>query len=326
MKAIVVEEPGGVDKLNFDEFKTPVPKEDEILVKVKATALNRADILQRKGKYPPPEGASPLLGLEIAGTVSAVGKNVTKWKAGDKVFGLIPGGGYAEYAVIHEDMAIAIPGNLSFEESAAIPEVFLTAFQAVVWYGKLKKKETILIHAGASGVGTAAIQLAKQFDAEIIVTASKGKHDACLKLGADKAIDYKSAPFEAEVMNFTQKQGVDVIIDFVAGPYFNQNINCLKPDGRMVLLATLGGGEVEKFDLRKILRKRLSITGSTLRARSRDYQIKLTDEFAHFALDRFKEGKLKSVIDKVYNWKDVKEAHQFMEDNKNIGKLVLKIE
>lgn len=325
MKAIIVNKPGGVDQLKLGEYPKPVCGENEILVQVKATALNRADILQREGKYPPPVGASPILGLEISGIVEQVGSRVFKWKASDRVFGMLPGGDYAEYAVIHEDMAMEIPASLSFEEAAAIPEAFLTAFQALVWLGELKGAEFVLIHAGASGVGTASIQLAREIGAKIIVTASKEKHKICRELGADLTIDYKTQNFKEEVLKFTNNYGADVIIDFIGGSYFRDNIESLTRDGRLVLLATLSGGKVNEFDMRQILTKRLKIIGSTLRSRSLDYRIKLTKEFKEFAYDKIKRGIIKPVIDEVFDWKNVERAHKKMEENKNIGKIVLKI-
>ena len=325
MKAILVTSPGTAENLVIEEVDTPAPKPYEILVKVAATALNRADILQREGKYPPPKGASPILGLEMSGEVVALGERVTKWKTGNQVFGLLPGGGYAEFAVIHEDMALPLPGNIDLIEAAAIPEVFLTAYQALCWLGKLQKGETVLLHAGGSGVGTAAIQLAKALEAKIMVTASAGKHQVCLDLGAHWAIDYQTQDFQEKVMEYTANKGVDVIIDFVAAPYFQQNIESLGADGRLVLLAMLGGGKIENFDLRKVLIKRLQIIGSTLRARSLDYQIALTQDFSQFAMPRFQRGEIKPIVDTVFDWKDVQEAHRYMEANKNIGKIVLKI-
>lgn len=325
MKAILFDEPCNADKLYIGEFPKPEVGEDEILVEVKAAALNRADILQRLGKYPPPLGASPVLGLEIAGTVAEVGSKVFKWKTGDKVFGLIPGGGYAQYAVIHEEMAMKIPDNLTFEQAAAIPEAFLTAYQAIVWLAELKPAEYILIHAGASGVGTAAIQLAGEIGAKIIITASAEKHFICKELGAEVLIDYKSQNFREVVMRTTNDYGVDVVIDFIGANYFNDNIESLARDGRLILLATLSGGKVKEFDVRQILSKRLKIIGSTLRSRSLEYQIKLTKDFKQFAYEKISSGKIKPVIDKVYDWKDVAQAHMRMEENKNIGKIVLKI-
>jgi tumor protein p53-inducible protein 3 len=279
------------------------------------------------GKYPPPKGASPLLGLEIAGEVVEAGTACNRFKKGDKVFGLLPGGGYAEYAVINESMAMPVPENLSMEEAAAIPEVFMTAYQALFWLGKLQPNERALIHAGASGVGTAAIQLARAQKAEVLITASEWKLHACKELGAHKTINYqdKEVPFEDEVLAYTNNEGVDVIVDFIAGPYFNQNINCLRTDGRLIILASLGGGKVDELDLRKILIKRLQVIGSTLRSRTQDYQIKLTQDMISFAMPHFKSGAIKPVIDSVYDWQDVAEAHRYMEQNKNIGKIVLRV-
>ncbi len=325
MKSIIFEQPGDPEVLKLGETDKPVPGKNEILVKVHAAGINRADTLQRKGKYPPPIGASPILGLEIAGVVDEIGESVTKWKKGDKVFGLIPGGGYAEYAVINELMAMPVPDNLSFQEAVAIPEVFLTAYQALIWYGKLKNFESVLIHAGASGVGTAAIQIAKEIGARIFVTASQSKHKACINLGVEKAIDYKNEKFNEKILEYTNGKGADVIVDFIAGPYFKQNLDSLNVDGRLIVLATLGGGNVDEFDMRKILVKRLSIIGSTLRSRTLDYQIKLTNEFSSFALERFKDGKLKPVIDSIFEWNKAGEAHKYMEENKNTGKLILTI-
>jgi tumor protein p53-inducible protein 3 len=325
MKAIIVENPGSAAQLRLGEYLKPVCGENEIMVKVKATALNRADILQREGKYPPPLGASPILGLEMSGIVEEVGSRVFKWKSGDKVFGLLPGGGYAEYAVIQEDMAMEIPANIPFEEAAAIPEAFLTAFQSLVWLGELKAGEVVLIHAGASGVGTAAIQIAREIGAKIIITASKEKHKICKELGADVTIDYKNENFRYEVLKFTNNYGADVIVDFIGGAYFNNNVECLTRDGRLVLLATLSGGKVEDFDMRQILIKRLKIIGSTLRSRSLDYQIKLTKEFKEFAYDKIKRGIIGPVIDEVLDWKYVEQAHRKMEENKNTGKIILRV-
>ncbi|MGK7396166.1 MAG: NAD(P)H-quinone oxidoreductase [Candidatus Cyclobacteriaceae bacterium M3_2C_046] len=325
MKAILVKAPGGVENLSLGEWEKPMPQSNELLVKVQAAGINRADILQRKGKYPPPRGTSPLLGLEVAGVVEKVGEQVEKWKEGDEVMGLLPGGGYAEYIVIHEEMAIAKPDHFSMAEAAAVPEVFLTAFQAVKWLGRLKEKETILIHAGASGVGTACIQLAKALESQIIATASAGKHETCLNLGADHVIDYKSRSFKEEVDKITEGKGVDVIIDFIGAAYFQDNLDSMALDGRMVMLALLGGIKMDHLDLRKIVGRRLQITGSTLRSRSLDYQIKLNQELTHFAINLFHNGTLRPVVDKIFPWEQVAEAHQYMEANKNQGKIVLKI-
>lgn len=325
MQAILVKSPGDAEQMYLGEAPTPSPKAQEILVKVHATALNRADTLQRRGMYPPPAGASEILGMEISGEVIEIGAEVTHWKQGDKVFGLLSGGGYATHASIHQDMAMKLPEYLSYEEAAAIPEVFLTAFQALKWLAKLQPSEKILIHAAASGVGTAAIQLAKAMNAEVYATASAPKHQICYELGATKVIDYQSQNFQEEIQQYSQTKGVDVVLDFIAAPYFEQNLQVLHTDGRLVILALLGGLEVEKFNLGLLLRKRLQIIGSTLRARSQAYQISLTQEFWDFAAALFENKTLRPVIDTVYPWQEVIKAHQHMEANQNIGKIILKV-
>lgn len=326
MKAVLVREFGGPEQLQLGDVNQPVVNSNDISVRVAASALNRADTLQRKGLYPPPKGASEVLGLEMSGTVEAVGQNVRRWKKGDRVCGLLAGGGYAEYVSIHEDLAIEIPDQMSFTEAAAIPEVFLTAYQALSYLANLQLGESILIHAGASGVGTAAIQIAKAMGAsQIIVTASKGKHETCSGLGANACIDYKVENFEKVSGDLTEGKGVDVIIDFLAASYFQQNINSLNYDGRMIMLALMGGIKIENLNVANILKKRLRIIGSTLRARSLEYKIQLTKDFSEFALPLFQSGELKPVIDSIYNWNNVAEAHRYMESNKNKGKIILEI-
>lgn len=325
MKAILIKEFGNADQLIMGEFPAPQPAANEILVKVHATALNRADLLQREGKYPPPPGESPILGLEMAGEVVAVGDAVTRWQPGDRACGLLGGGGYAELAVIHEDLAMPIPPNLTFEQAAAIPEVFLTAFQALYQLANLQPEESVLLHAGASGVGTAAIQLAKQADATIFVTASASKHDFCRQLGAQHTIDYQKENFETTILEKTNGKGVNVVVDFIGAPYFQQNLNVLQMDGRLVLLATMGGVKISELQIGNILRKRLHIIGSTLRARSLDYKIALTRDFRLFAWELFEKDILQPVVDKVFDWQDVAEAHRYMESNQNKGKIVLRV-
>ena len=325
MKAILLHEFGTPEQLYLGEYKTPQLGANEILVKVKATALNRADTLQRKGLYPPPKGESPIIGLEMSGVVVELGTDVTRWTLGDKVCGLLAGGGYAEYVKIHEEVAMPIPNNLDFIQAAALPEVFLTAFQTIDWLAHLQSGERILIHAGASGVGTAAIQLAKQKGAEVIVTASESKQDICKTLGADKTINYKNEDFKEAVLDYTNGEGVDVVIDFIAAPYFHRNIDLLRADGRLILLAWMGGGKVDEVNLQQILLKRLHIMGSTLRARTIDYKIKLAQDLMRFAWPLFENGKLKPVVDSVFDWAKVAEAHRYMEANKNKGKIILKV-
>ena len=326
MKAILLKEIGTADQLYIGDTPTPTPSNQEVLVKVYAAGINRADILQREGKYPAPKGASTILGLEIAGEVVSKGPDVSKWQMGDKVFGLVSGGGYAQYANIHQDMLMHVPSNLSYVECAAIPEAFLTAYQALISQAGLQPKEKVLIHAGASGVGTAAIQIAKLIGASPYVTASKNKHKACFELGAETCIDYKSQNFEQVVKELTNGKGVDVILDFVAAKYYQQNINSLALDGRMVMLAFLGGIKVPEVNLVPMLSQRLKIMGSTLRSRSPAYQIELTKSFFDFGYDAFTDGRLKPVIDSVFSWEKVQEAHRHMEANLNTGKIILKIE
>lgn len=326
MKAILVKEFGGPEQLYLGDTDQPQPAPEEVLIKVKATALNRADTLQRMGKYPPPPGASSIIGLEVSGVIEKIGKDVTDWKVGERVCALLPGGGYAEYVTVHSQCLIPIPERFDFQKAAAIPEVFLTAYQAIFYLSKLKKGERILVHAGASGVGTAAIQLAKSIGAkEIIITASAGKHQLCKDLGADYTIDYKTQNFEEEVNKITNGEGVDVIIDFLAAPYFQKNINSLAFDGRMVMLALMGGWKVDELIIANILRKRLHIMGSTLRARTIEYKIGLTKDFSDFALAKFETGALQPVIDSVFDWREVVQAHQLMESNKNSGKIILTV-
>jgi len=326
MKAVLVNSPGDASHLNIGEYPTPQPNDNELLIKVHATSLNRADILQRQGNYPPPAGSSPILGLDVAGSVEEIGGKVTAWKKGDRVFGLLAGGGYAEYAILHSDMAMRIPETLTWEDAAAIPEVFLTAYQSLILLGNLAQGETVLIHAGASGVGTAAIQIARETGAQAIVTAgSEEKLESCLSMGASTAINYKNGPFQQAVLAATDNRGVNLLLDFVGSPYWQQNLAVLATDGRMVFLAMMGGSKVENFDLRIFMAKRLKIMGSTLRSRSPEYKIDLTRHFARFALPRFAAGSLKPVIDRTFPWESVAEAHRYMEENRNIGKIVLKV-
>ncbi len=325
MQAIRVRQPGGPEQLYLGAYPEPVPGEGELLVRVEATALNRADLMQREGRYPPPPGASEILGLELAGTVAALGPGCEGRCVGDRVFGLLPGGGYARYAVLPLRMAMPVPANLSFEEAAAIPEVFLTAFQALFWLGDLREGQRVLVHAGASGVGTAAIQLANVVGARAIVTASAPKHAACLDLGAELAIDYKTEAFAERVLAATGGRGVDLILDFIGAPYFKGNVEALALDGRLVLLSMLGGSRVEALDLRALFGKRLHVLFTTLRSRSLAYKIDLTQDFARRMLPRFEDGSLRPVIDAVYNWTEVQAAHRYMGENRNTGKIVLRV-
>ncbi|MBL8149778.1 MAG: NAD(P)H-quinone oxidoreductase [Blastocatellia bacterium] len=323
MKAIVQDG----EKLLLGESDTPKFGKDEIVVKTAATAINRADLLQKRGLYPPPAGASTILGLEAAGVVEQVGEEVVGWKIGDRVCALLAGGGYAEYFVTPAELAMPIPEHFSFEEAAAIPEAFLTVQLSLVKLGGLTSNQTVLIHAGASGIGTAAIQMVREMGSTAVVTVgSERKQLFCLSLGAELTINYREEDFEKKIAEFTEGKGVNIILDPVGAPYWQQNINSLAMDGRLVLIATMGGAKLEAVDLRKILSRRLQVIGTTLRARSREEKSLLTREFIDFALECFNDGRLVPVIDNVWNWRDVEEAHRYMEQNSNIGKLVLKVD
>lgn len=321
MKAILYSQPGGPDVLRYDNAPDPIPAIDELLVKVHATAANRADTLQRKGGYAPPEGASSILGLELAGeVVQATGD----FKVGDRVMAVVTGGGYAELASVPVGMAMRIPDTMSYEQAAAIPEVFLTAYLNLFTLGKLQRGETALIHAGASGVGTAAIQLVRATGAQAIATAGTAdKVRFCESLGA-QAIHYKSESFVERTMVLTQGRGVDVILDFVGAPYWNDNLKALGANGRLMLIGMMGGSSGQ-LDLGMIMGKRLTITGTTLRRTPLAQKVALTREFEAFAMPRFASGELKPIIDRVLPLSRAAEAHRRMEANENIGKLVMTI-
>lgn len=311
--------------LKIREWEDPVLEADGLIVQVKATALNRADLMQKRGLYPPPKGASPILGLEMAGEVVQVGGSVKGWKPGDRVFALLPGGGYAEKVSIPAGMAMPIPDGWSYEQAAAVPEVFLTAYLNLFMLGGLREGSTVLIHAGASGVGSAAIQLVREAGAVSIVTAgSPEKLEACLRLGAHKAINYKEGPFAPQVKEATGGLGVDLILDLIGASYFEQNLDCLAVNGRLVLIGLMGGSHIQNLDLNRLLMRRIQLIGSTLRSRPVTEKIELTRQFNEFASRRFAEGRMQPVIDSVWELEQVNEAHERMERNENIGKIVLR--
>ncbi|MFK7847534.1 MAG: NAD(P)H-quinone oxidoreductase [Rhodothermales bacterium] len=325
MQAVCVINPGRQSLLEIQSVEKPAPGSGELLVKVHATALNRADLMQRNGVYPPPPGASDILGLEMAGTVEGWGASCDGWRQGDRVFGLLPGGGYAQYVVIPQALAMHMPDTMSFEDAAAVPEVFLTAFQALCWLGELASHENVLIHAGGSGVGTAGIQIAKQLGATVFVTASAGKHETCLELGADVAIDYKKEAFDEVIFKHTDGKGAHVVVDFIGAPYFEQNIAALGLDGRLVLLAMMGGSKVESVNLMQLFRKRIHLKASTLRSRSLAYKTSLTRDFQLKFGEAIEKGSLKPVVDSVFDWREAETAHARMHANQNTGKIVLRI-
>lgn len=326
MKAVRMSGLGGIEFLHIGEHPDPVMKQDELLVRIRATALNRADLLQRRGKHPPPEGVPNILGLEMAGEVADVGAACEGWSPGDRVCALLPGGGYSELVSIPAGLAMRIPERLSFEQAAAIPEVFLTAYQNLFNVARLAFGETVLIHAGGSGVGTAAIQLVREAGGNSFVTArSPEKIARCVALGARAGWNPKDGPFAPWVAEQTGGRGVDIVLDFVGAPYFEQNLQSLAVDGRMVVIGTLGGAEVGAFSLRTLMSKRLQLTGAGLRSMDSARKIALTRAFSEFALPRFADGRLVPIVDTVFDWHDVGNAHLRMESNVNVGKIVLRV-
>lgn len=324
MKEITVKQPGGPEQLAVADIAIPKTAEGELLIKVHAAAVNRTDIITRQGKSG--YSKNPILGVEVAGSVVEV-NGESSFSAGDRVMGLVNGGGYAEYTVMPINRAMKIPDLLSFEEAAAIPEVFLTAYQTLFWHGKLKEGETVLIHAGASGVGTAAIQLAKQLrNATVIVTAgSIEKLDFCEKLGADYVINYKEQDFAEEVRKATEGSGAHVILDFIGANYWEKNLSSIKMEGRWILIGTLGGSVVDKMNILPIMAKYVQLTGTLLTPRSDEYKARLTKEFAEKVIPYINQGKIKPVISKKFPLEKAADAHIYMEENKNIGKIILQI-
>ncbi|GAB3049047.1 NAD(P)H-quinone oxidoreductase [Virgibacillus ainsalahensis] len=325
MKAIIVKQPGGAEQLQMSEQPKPKVKQGELLIKVKAAAVNRTDIISRKGRSGYMN--NPILGIEVAGVVEETGPGADD-KTGMPVMGLVNGGGYAEYAVMPAERAMIIPENLSFEQAVAVPEVFLTAYQTLFLLGNLRENETVLIHAGGSGVGTAAIQLAKQLGkANVITTAgSEEKLKFCQSLGADTVINYKEQHFDEEVKKATDGQGVDLILDFIGASYWDKNLNSISVDGRWVLIGLLGGSELNKVNLGDLMSKRVLLQGTLLTPRSDAYKADLSHEFATKTMEMFEAGTIKPVIDRVFALEDIQQAHQHMENNKNIGKIILKVE
>ncbi len=317
---------GAPEVLYLGDAPNPVVKPGEVLVKVHATALNRADLLQRKGLYPPVPGASEILGLEMAGEIVALGEGTARYSIGNRVCGLLPGGGYAEYAVLPAGMVMALPDSLTYTEGAAIPEAFLTAYLNLFVLGALAPGQTVLVHAGASGVGSSALQLIREAGANAIVTAgSDEKIVCCLGLGANAGWNYHNGPFLPFVKEQTKGKGVNLVLDFVGAPYFEQNLQSLAVNGRLIIVGTLGGTEVTQFNLSYLLRNRLQVIGTALRSRPVADKIQLTQALTAFAGPHFQSRQITPVIDSVWDFVDVAKAHTYMEANRNIGKIVLRV-
>lgn len=325
MKAIVVDAPGDTSVLKLKDIPKPKPKAHDLLIEVHASALNRLDIIQRQAIFTPADQASKILGIETAGVVVECGSEVKDFKVGDRVFGFINGGGYAEYCLMDEKMAYLMPGDWDFIFAAAIPEVFITAAERLFTNGRLQSGQTVLIHAGASGVGIAAIQLAKYVNAKVIITAgSDEKIKECLALGADLGINYKTEDFVERVLAETNQQGVDLILDSIGPDYLLKNQTALKTDGILILMGILSGS-LGEIDVKQLIYKRQTILGNNLTRRSLESQREVCQRFMRDWMPILKAGKIKPIIDSVFPMTEVAKAHQRMEDNLNIGKIILQI-
>jgi putative PIG3 family NAD(P)H quinone oxidoreductase len=324
MRAIVLEPHGGPEVLTLREVPDPVPGPEEVLVAITGAGVNRADLLQRMGLYPSPAGEFEIPGMEYAGRVAEVSARVTTWSVGDEVMGIVGGGAYAEQVCAHERQVLPVPPELGLADAAAVPEVFLTAYDALVVQGGLTSGRTALVHAGASGVGTAAIQLARAIGARIIVTASTGKVEACRALGADLAVNYVQDDFVEAVEAFTDGEGVDVVLDVIGGAYVDRNLRCARVTGRVIQVGLMDSG-VAEVSVGLLLQKRLQLIGTLLRPRPLEEKIAATQRFRAEVLPRFTDRSLRPVIDSRYALADVADAHRRMEANENVGKLLLDV-
>ncbi len=325
MRAVHYDAPGGPEVLELAEMAVPKPGAGEVLVKVQFAGVNRPDVIQRKGHYPPPAGASPLLGLEISGTIAARGPDVDCLMPGQAVCALAPGGGYAEYCIVPAGHCLPVPDSLTMEQAAAIPETLFTVWHNVFERGWAGEGETLLVHGGTSGIGTMAIMLARQFGLTVVVTC--GTDDKCaraLEIGAHHAINYKAQDFVAEVKGLTNGRGVDLVLDMVSGDYVMRNLQCLAEDGRHVTIAVLGGMQAD-INMAVIMQKRLTLTGSTLRPRSIQFKTLLADEISKNAWPLFGDGTLAPIMDRTFPLAEAAAAHAYMESGDHIGKIVLSV-
>ena len=326
MRAIEISAPGGPEVLRVTQRPVPVPAANEVLIEVAAAGVNRPDVLQRKGGYPPPPGASDIPGLEVAGTIIATGAGANKWKTGDRVCALVTGGGYAEYVTAPAPQCLPIPRGLTLVEAAGLPETFFTVWVNVFERAGLKGSETLLIQGGSSGIGVTAIQMARAFGHRVFVTAgSAEKCTACEKLGASRAINYRTEDFVAVVKELTGGKGVDVILDMVGGDYVPRELACLADDGRLSLIAFLGGTRAT-IDMTDILRRRLTITGSTLRARSVDVKGAIAQSLEQKVWPLIEAGRIKPVIYRTFRLEEASAAHALMESSAHVGKIILELQ
>ncbi len=324
MRAIVLESHGGPEVLEPRDVPDPLPGPEEVVVDIAATAVNRADLLQRMGLYPGPPMEHEIPGLELGGRVAQVGERVSRWSVGDAVMGVVGGGAYAEKVAVHERQLMAVPEVVGLPDAGAIPEVFITAYDALVVQGGLGSGGWALVHAGASGVGTAAIQLCRTVGARVVVTCSAAKVEACRALGADVVVDYGSQDFVAVARDVTAGMGVDVVLDVVGGDYVARNIRSVAVGGRIIQVGVMGGGNTE-VPVGEMLGKRVSLVGTVLRARPLEEKIAITQRCAHDLLPHFDSGVLKPVIDRRISLWEVAEAHEYVATNANVGKVLLEL-
>ena len=327
MKAVLMDGFGGLDVLKIGDVDKPAPKEGEVLVKVVATSINRPDLVQREGKYPPPPGDSEILGLEVSGKIAELGPGVSGWKVGDRVISLVGGGGYAEYAVAYASHLMHIPDSVSFEEAACICESYITAFLNVFMIGGFQNGQTAILHGGGGGVNTAAIQLCKALtpDSKLIVTAHPSKMDRVSELGADLVINFQENPdFTEIVKEYTKKKGVDLVLDHVGAKYLSPNMNSLGYKGKLVVIGVISGIKAE-LNLALMMVKRQQIIGSVLRSRPVPEKAEIVAEFTRRALPKFADRTIVPIIEKVFSLDRVVEAHRMMEEDRHFGKIVLTI-
>lgn len=327
MRYVAAHGAGGVEVLAIGEMSVPVPREDEVLIRVAAAGVNRPDIAQREGKYPPPPGASPVMGLEVAGEVVAVGATVDGWQVGDRVTALVNGGGYAEYCVAPGTQCLPWPAGCDAVEAASLPETFFTVWANLILHGRFRRGESVLVHGGTSGIGVTALQLVRALGGLAYATAgSPDKCAACRDLGAVAAIDYRAEDFGARIEELTAGRGVDVVLDIVGAPYFERNLACLAMDGRLVQVSTMHGAVAPRLDLFQVMRRRLVITGSTMRPRTKIEKGTIAAELLREVWPLFADGRLRPVVHATFPLEAVADAHRLMESSTHVGKIVMRMD
>lgn len=326
MRVVEIDKPGGPEALVLAQRPLPEVDDDDVLIKVAAAGLNRADLLQRRGHYPSPPGAPSNPGLEVAGSVAAVGRNVSEFKVGDAVCALLQGGGYSEYCAVNAGQVLPVPGKLDMIQAASLPEAYFTVWSNVFEFGRLQRGERLLVQGGASGIGVTAIQLAVALGSTVYATAgTDDKCRFCEQIGATRAINYKSQDFVSEIASLTERQGVNVVLDMVGGSYLSRNIQVLAPEGRLVMLATQGGTKGE-VDVLRIMQYRLIVTGSMLRTRSVEFKKQIKAKLQHTVWPLIANGAIKPMVDKVFPLAEAAAAHAYMESSAHMGKIILAVE